>query len=103
GNAAGQHLLLLDDLRVEVRAEGAGQRIGDVDAVEVVDVVRRGADDAADVGVVHTRLGGGIVAVAGLDARDELQVALVAAAGRQRFHDVQVQGGAHHCRGGVHG
>src|SRR5690606_16400947 len=52
GNAAGEHLLLLDDLGVEVGTEGAGQRVGDVDAVQEVDVVARATDRAADVGVV---------------------------------------------------
>src|SRR3546814_18127712 len=94
GDAAGQHLLLLDDLGVEVRAGDAVQRIGDVDAVEVVDIVRRDADIATDIGIVHARLRGGIAIDAGLDAGTQPEIALVGTPGRQLRHDVpERQGG----------
>ena len=40
-DAAGDDLLFLDDLGVQVGAERAGDRVGDVDAFEVVEVVGR--------------------------------------------------------------
>src|SRR5690606_1745114 len=103
GHAAGDDLLLLDDLGVEVRTEGAGVVVGDVDAVDQVDVVGGAAAGAADVAVVDAGLGRRVAAGAGLHARDQLQVALVAAAGGQRFHHLQGQRGAHGGRGGVDG
>src|SRR3546814_12516875 len=80
-----------------------GVRVGHVDAVEVVHVVRRRTGVAADVGVVDARLGRRVATGAGLHARDDLQVALVAAAGWQRLHHVQGQRGADDGRGGVYG
>ena len=56
----GQHLLLLDDLGVQIGAERAADAVGDVDAVDVVEVVARNARVAADVAVVEARLGGGV-------------------------------------------
>ena len=91
-NAAGDDLLLLDDLGVEVGAERAGDRVGHVDAVEVVDVVGRDADVAADVAVVHARPRGRVarlLRIVGHHARHQLQVALIAAAGRQRLGQLQ--------------
>ena len=92
GNGAGDDLLFLDDLGVQVRAEGAGHRVGDVDAVEVVDVVGRDADVAADVAVVEARPRRRIAArclVVRHHAGNQLQVALVAAAGRQRLGQLE--------------
>ena len=57
GNAARQHLLLLDDLGVEVGTERATDPVGDVDAVDVVEIVARDSRLAADVTVVQARLG----------------------------------------------
>ena len=91
-DAAGQNLLLLDDLGIEVRTESAADRVGDVDAVEVVEVVARHADVAADVAVVDPRLRrrvAGLLRIVGQNARHELQVALVGAAGRQRFRQLE--------------
>ena len=91
-NGAGDDVLFLDDLGVEVGAEGAGDRVGHVDAVEVVDVVGRNADGAADVAVVQARARRGVAArrlIVGHHAGHQLQVALVAAAGRQRLGQLQ--------------
>src|SRR3546814_3900229 len=67
-----------------------GVRVGHVDAVEVVHVVRRRTGVAADVGVVDARLGRRVATGAGLHARDDLQVALVAAA-RSEEHTSELQ------------
>src|SRR5690606_16948977 len=79
------------------------QRVGDIDAVEVVAVVPGGTDGTADVRIVQAGLRGRVAAGGGLDARHELQVALVATAGRQRLHHVQGQRGADGGGGGVDG
>ena len=108
-DAAGQHLLLLDDLGVEVGAERAAHAVGDVDAVDVVEVVARHAREAADVGVVQARLRRRIPGPRE-HARHELQVALVAAARRDGLgeveRDVLGHDGARHVddrrRGGHH-
>ena len=91
-DATGEDLLLLDDLGVEVRAERPGHRVGDVDAVEVVEVVARHAEVAADVAVVDARLRrrvAGLLRIVGQHAGHELQVALVRAARRQRLGQLQ--------------
>ena len=92
-NAAGDDLLFLDDLGVEVGAERAGDRVGDVDAVEVVDVVGRDAErrrrcrcSSCPSATPGCRSCCWLV---GHDARHQLQVALVAAAGRQRLGELQ--------------
>ncbi len=103
-DAAGDDLLLLDDLGVQVGAEGAGDRVGHVHAVEVEDVVGRDADGAADVAVVHARARGriaGAVLVVGQHARHQLQVALVAAAGGQRLGELERDVLAGECAGHV--
>ncbi|MNE25397.1 hypothetical protein D3C80_1187260 [compost metagenome] len=102
GHAADDDLLFLDDFRVEVGAEGARDRIGDVDAVQIIEVVRRGANGAVDVRIVDARTRRR-VAAAGLHAGNQLQVALVATSGRQGFHNAQRQGGAHSGRRHVDG
>jgi hypothetical protein len=92
GNAPREDLLLLDDLGVQVGTERPADRIGDVDAVEIVVVVARHPEVAADVGVVDARLGGGVarlLRIVGQDARHELQVALIRTPRRQRFGQLQ--------------
>ena len=67
-------------------------RVGDVDAVEVVEVVARHAEVAADVAVVDARLRrrvAGLLRIVGQHARHELQVALIRAARRQRLGQLQ--------------
>src|SRR5690606_13566191 len=91
GDAADDDLLFLDDLGVEVRTERAARRVGNVDAVDEVHVVGRGAGGAVDVGVVDARTRGRVAARRGLNARNELQVRLVVTAGGQRFHGVEGQ------------
>src|SRR3546814_1471345 len=71
-------------------------------AAGVVAIVRRETESDTGCGLVHGRIGGGIAIAAGLDAGNQLEVALVGTPGRQRLHDVQVQRGADDCRGGVH-
>ncbi len=91
-NAAGEDLLFLDDLGVQVRTKRAGDRIGHVDAVEVIEVVARDAEIAADVAVVDPRLRRRVtrlLRVVGQHPWHELQVALVRATGRQRFCQLQ--------------
>jgi hypothetical protein len=51
-NSAGDHLLFLNDLGVQVGAKGTRDRVGHVDAVEVVEVVARHPELAKDVAVV---------------------------------------------------
>ena len=92
GDAAGRHLLFGDDFRVHVGAERARHRVGHVDAVEVIQVVGRHAERAANVVVVQARARGRVARRAGIvrqDARHELQVALIGAARRQGFGQTQ--------------
>ncbi len=91
-DAPGQHLLLLDDLGVKVGAERAADPVGDVDAVDVVEVVARDTRVAADVAVVQAGLGrrvAGRLRVVGQHPGHQLQVALVAAAGGDRLGQVE--------------
>ncbi len=91
-DGAREHLLLLDDFRVQVRAERPRLAVGHIDAVEVVEVVARHADVAADVAVVETGLGrrvAGLLRIVRHHARHQLQVALVATASRQRLGQPQ--------------
>ena len=92
GDAAGDHLLLLDDLGVQVRPERAGDRVGHVDPVEVVQVVGGNPEFTTDVAVVEARARRGIATerrVVGQDARHQLQIALIRAARRQRLGELQ--------------
>src|SRR5690606_17180283 len=88
-DAAGDYLLLLDDLGVEVGAKGARQVVRDVDAVDVVDVVGRRSCRVAvginDVAVVHARLRRRVTVQCRLGGRSELQVRLVGSPRRQRL------------------
>src|SRR5204863_4745334 len=58
-DAARDDVLLLDDLGVQIGAERAGDRIGHVDALEVIEVVGRDSEVVAgdDVLPVHSRPG----------------------------------------------
>ena len=93
-DAAGDDLLLLDDFGVQVGAKRAGDRVGDVDAFEVIEVVGRHAEVVVGLNVlpVHARTRRGVtgrVLAVRHHARNELQEALIRTAGRQRLGQPQ--------------
>ncbi len=92
--AAGQDRLLLDDLGVQVGAEGAGVAVGDVDALDVVDVVGGLADDTVDVREVDARADRRVAGRRREHPGDHLQEALVGAAGRHRVGELERDVGA---------
>ena len=91
-DAAGRHFLFRDDFRVHVGAERSRHRVGHVDAIEVIQIVGRHAERAADVAVVQTGARGRVARRARIvrqDARHELQIALIRAARRQGLGQTQ--------------
>ena len=106
-DSAGDNRLRLDDLAIEVGAEGSCHSIRDVDAVDVVEVVPGDAVLASGAdAVVQSRLGGRITAavrVGGWEhSGNELQIALVGAPRGQGLRQLQGDVLSGHGSGRVH-